>query len=246
MTTTAAAQFVSGLTLQTLGLWKVCAPYLIMLGGTGICEIGPVLNEIVLAYKHVFIVPGPEAMIAEDGVLCQRMNYTTAPLRRIAAKYTNVSVLCRDTYDVGLNTRLIGLPWWPYIPDTPKYKYQYTKMLMDMEDRCEPHVSSCVDMQNRMSAADRHWLDYQLVNAEMDAKRVIVASHYSPTYAVIPEALHVKKHLYASPADNFGPIEQWIFGVGTGGISGMVGSFHVANNPIGLSGFTPFVTIQLV
>lgn len=244
--TTATAQFVSGLRKHTLDSWKVCAPYLIMLGGTGISEMSCVLDKVVPVYKHVFVVPGPEEMIMEEGVICQRMNYTTAPLRHIAAKYANVSVLCRDTFDIGTKTRLVGLPWWPHVPLTPYYNREYVKMLIDMETKGEPHISDSVDMQNRMSSSDRHWLTIAIMNAQTQGKQVIVASHYSPTYAAVPDVLHIKKHLFASSAVGLGPIRSWIYGVGGTGISGMVDTFHTMNNPIETPGFTPFITVPLV
>lgn len=247
------AQFASGITRRDPLGWRVVAPNLVLLGGTGLRQMPEVLEWASKHYANTYVVPGPEEMVPEWGVICPRMNITTEPLRRLAAHYENVHVVCRDTRDVIPGVRIAGLTWWPHVPLV--YEREYLRHIDDLDLAGMSHISQSVDMQNRLHFGDRHWLMGQIILAKSQNVKLIIASKYAPSYHAIPEAImHLypaRKHFVACPPGDLLRMEYadcvktWIYGMGIKAVSSVIGNTLAMNNPIGLPGGVPEITVRL-
>lgn len=247
------AQFVSGVLTANPPKWKISAPNLILLSGTGLRRMPDVLTWASKNYETTFVVPGPEEMVSDYGSICPRMDISTGPLRKIAAKFTNVRVLCRDTFDVSTDVRIVGLPWWPFMP--PMYEQEYMRYISELRYTDIPHISDGIDMQNRLNSGDMHWLMCRIIDAKRENKKLIIATKYAPILHAIPETLYRmypgRQHLICSHpksllTDEYSTcVKVWVFGVGPIAVSSIVEKTLVMNNPLGTPGTIPELMVQL-
>lgn len=247
------AQFVSGITRRDVLGWPIVAPNIVLLGGIGLRQMPYILEWTSKHYVNTYVVPGPEEMIPEKGVICPRMKITTEPLRKIAAHYDNVHVLCRDTCDVVPGVRIAGLTWWPHVPLI--HEREYLRYIDDLEIGGMSHISHSVDMQNRLHSGDEHWLTGQIILAQSQNVKLMIASRYAPSYHAIPEAIMhtypARKHFVACPPGNLlrmgdaDCVRTWVYGAGTKAVSSVIENTLTMNNPIGTPGGVPELTVRL-
>ena len=219
------------------------APYLALCGDIGIPELKAYerfLEYCSQGWKDVFVIAGNHEFYTYRCRVKQDIATKTSLIESICKKFPNVHFLNCGTFDIAeTNLRILGCTLWSDTSMGDRFK-----ILMGMNDARQiywkgdepflPEHMTSIHFQHKA------WLQEQVEKAKEQNVRLIVLTHYLPSYDLIAEKYqgHPLNMCFASECEDLfqNPVEAWICGHSHTGIVKNMKGVLCCMNPFGYPG----------
>jgi predicted phosphodiesterase len=183
---------------------------LIIVGDVTRLEYKELYEEFMLSlckgFNHVYLIPGNHEFYSS--ILLHELLINN--LVNFCERISNLTLLNNGFVDLPGNIRLYGSTLWSYIPETNRINT--LPILLHNERMCD---SSWI---NKEYYKDVYNLETIIYDSIRDGKRLIVATHYAPTFFGTLTEKHLQspiRFFYASDLDRLLKkhlVYTWIFG----------------------------------
>lgn len=219
------------------------APYLALCGDIGIPELKAYerfLQYCSQGWKEVFLLPGNHEFYNYRVREKHDMPTKTALLESLCAKFPNVHFLNCRSFDLpDTSIRLLGCTLWSDTSMGDRYK-----ILMGMNDAkqiyWEGNEPFLPEQMTMLHIEQKAWLEEQIQKAATEKIRLVVLSHYLPSYELIAEKYkgNPLNMCFASECEDLmkPPVEAWICGHSHTGVVKNIKGVVCCMNPYGYPG----------
>jgi Icc-related predicted phosphoesterase len=164
------------------------------------------MEEICQGFINVFLVPGNHEFYSNT----HSIEFLSCKLQDLAYKINNLTVVSNTSINLTENIRLYGCTLWSHIPETNRVKSLPIKTI---DGRLVGP-----SWLNYRYFEDVYGIETEILRSENDKKRLIIVTHYAPTFlnTLDPKHFsHPKRFYYANNLDRLLYKDQvyiWIFG----------------------------------
>lgn len=216
--------------------------YLALIGDIGIPQRAamPVFLEWCSKnWKEVFWIPGNHEYYKDrnDGTKPLTYDEKNEYMKKLASQWPNIHFLHREVFDIE-EYRILGCCLWSYLP--PEFDKETRQRINDSFNiYVEGDLASPTDIR-KWHETDTNWLSEQIELATVEGKKVIVLTHYLPSFNMIHEKYEGNPFNYAFATDLEHlirpPVCAWLCGHSHTAVEYGINNVFCALNPYGYPG----------
>lgn len=228
-------------TEHILTIIKPCAKNLIIAGDLGRVENWAQYKDAIEilcgAFENVVLIPGDHEYYCSKPI---DMRIITKKLKELQTIFTNLSVLIDECVTID-GTLIYGSIFWSFCPLNSLFIPIYTTLNGDL-------VPINVTQYNKLHEYSVKMMERMIQYCKNVDKRMIVVSHYAPTFLGTLAPKHgkgdLKNYLYCSDNDQFlleNVVRIWVYGhTGYNGVYG-----KLVTNQLDISSGIPNAVLSL-